>query len=131
MMCVKLVIFSSVDLLFSNISAEVRIGLYGSILLTAASGTLMIKQINLIRPQSPCNSLNGAELTARTWIRSGKQRDREECQDLEAAVFKGCMNLTEDTCMLQIKFTFLPPCGIGTRSYRELSCHNDSQPQEL
>lgn len=70
---------SSSDRRFSNSSAE---GLCGRISLTQQlRGALLIKQINLIRPQSFVNHLIVPALTARTWIRSGKQRDRAENQD--------------------------------------------------
>lgn len=79
-------------------------------------GIVDTKQINLIGPQSSVKSLNGTELTGRTWIRSGKSN---MTGDGGAKIFRGWslqrrMNLSEDTCMLQINFTFLPPCSVGS-----------------
>lgn len=54
-------------------------------------GIVDAKQINLIGPQSSVKSLNGAELTGRTWIRSGKSNvtgDGGRAKIFEAGVFR-------------------------------------------
>lgn len=55
------------DLAHSSFRGECGRGLGGG-----GGESVDTKQINLIGPQSSVKSLNGAELTGRTWIRSGK-----------------------------------------------------------
>lgn len=94
----------AVDLLFSNTSVEVA---YGRISPTAASGTLLIKQINLIRPTVLCKSLKQCRANCQNmdqiWENNGRGVPRFEAAVLRDAWIcqrtPACYRLNSPFCL--------------------------------